>query len=379
MGHLTDFEMRVLCSSCKYLVNLRMASNHIHLPPIDPSRESHASPHARDMPASTRKDVYEVDPALYDSHSKWLRSRGKGIRPHLTESQRRELETVFHLMDEDGSGSIDTKELSHAFKLLGFKLSKSEIQNLVDEVDHDHTGELEWSEFVEIFQETLRRLSEEKQEEGDPTSSKQSQVPLALMATAYRRKKILGGIFECSRESLAGVVKAGEDDKARTKAREAKEREAKSKGVGHQTLQAAAQASSLNPRDLLDLFSHDELKAVAESARASAAPSESKHLHSTSRLPPLGMSTSRSSPHIPGQASTLSPAYSHPLSPGPSPSSIKARAAPPRASPPSSFGEEWDRLAALTTSSHGGNDPMSSMVVPIKASKRKIARSKTQT
>ena len=103
-------------------------------------------------------DVYDVSPELWESQSRWLRSHGKGIRPHLTEQQKQELETVFHLMDEDGSGSIDTKELEAAFRLLGFRLSKKEIQELVDEVDHDHTGELEWTEFIEIFLVDNKRI-----------------------------------------------------------------------------------------------------------------------------------------------------------------------------------------------------------------------------
>ena len=344
--------------------------------------------HARPCPATTRKDIYDIDPQLYESHSKWLKSRGRGIRPHLTNEQKQELETVFHLMDEDGSGSIDTEELGAAFRLLGFKMSKSEIQSLVDEVDHDHTGELEWTEFIEIFLETLRRVAEEKrdEEEAGESGAQSSQVPLALMATAYRRKKILGGIFECSPKSLAGVVKAGEDEKSRSKAREEKLHELRmrhanefNKGIPHQTLQAVAMASSLSPHDLLDLLGADEIRAVAESARASGAvPVTTRKSVDLNSLPPL-LNTSRSSPHLPH--APHSPVHVHPplasassthlhlpvlLSPT-SPSKSKAS----RQSP-SPFGEEWDKLVALTNSSAASD----SMRVPIK-SRHKMHRSKT--
>jgi hypothetical protein len=37
---------------------------------------------------------------------------------------RKQLEECFHLMDQDGSGSIDVDELGAAFKLLGRRLAR---------------------------------------------------------------------------------------------------------------------------------------------------------------------------------------------------------------------------------------------------------------
>lgn len=358
--------------------------------PSNQLQESLSSHHARPCPSTTRKEIYDVDPHLFESLSRWLRSHGKGIRPHLTEQQKNELETVFHLMDEDGSGSIDTQELHHAFRLLGFRLSKKEIQELVDEVDHDKTGELEWTEFIEIFLETLRRLSEEKREEeelGEP--GKTNQVPLALMATAYRRKKILGGIFECTTKSLADIIKAGEDEKTRAKAREDKLQDIKSrrasefsKGVPQQTLNAVAIASSLSPHDLLDLLSHDEIKAVSTVVAESARSPHQTRKNTVDALPPLLTRSARSSSHLATASPTSNQPHSSPHSLSPlvrgtssllpplSPTNlVKAKA--PRAVP-SPFGEEWDRLAALSTA-----PATDSMVIPIKSTKHVLTKSKT--
>lgn len=52
--------------------------------------------------------------------------------------------------------------------------------------------------------ETLRRMSEEK--------TTGNQVPFDLIATAYRRKRLLGEVFECSNQSLASVVQQGVEE-----------------------------------------------------------------------------------------------------------------------------------------------------------------------
>ena len=47
----------------------------------------------------------------------------------------------FDLMDADGSGAIDAGEMGAAFKLLGFRLSRAEVEGILAEVDHDGSGE----------------------------------------------------------------------------------------------------------------------------------------------------------------------------------------------------------------------------------------------
>ena len=49
-------------------------------------------------------------------------------RPKLSDAQKKQLRTCFHLMDGDGSGSIDVEELQEAFELLGLHLKPSEIR-----------------------------------------------------------------------------------------------------------------------------------------------------------------------------------------------------------------------------------------------------------
>jgi hypothetical protein len=67
-------------------------------------------------------------------------------------------------------------------QLLGFHLSRDEVSAILSEVDHDGSGEVEYSEFIEIMTTTLARMEEKREEEGGEASP----VPFALLATAYR-------------------------------------------------------------------------------------------------------------------------------------------------------------------------------------------------
>ena len=57
---------------------------------------------------------------------------------------------------------------------------------------------------------TFNRLADEKQ-----GSDGSSQIPFALMATAYRRKKLLGDVLENTKDSLTNVIQAGVDQDQR--------------------------------------------------------------------------------------------------------------------------------------------------------------------
>jgi centrin-1 len=66
---------------------------------------------------------------------------------------------VFEIFDEDGSGDIDTKELRKAMKALGLRYSKREIEDMIDEVDDDNSGLIEYEEFLKLM---TKKISEDK-------------------------------------------------------------------------------------------------------------------------------------------------------------------------------------------------------------------------
>jgi len=61
------------------------------------------------------------------------------------------LRGLFETLDSDSSGCIDVSELSFAFKCMGMKLSKKELDETIIEVDADGSGQLEWPEFLSLM------------------------------------------------------------------------------------------------------------------------------------------------------------------------------------------------------------------------------------
>ncbi|EDO48519.1 predicted protein, partial [Nematostella vectensis] len=70
---------------------------------------------------------------------------------------------AFHMYDADGSGHVTTKELHKAMRTLGFNPTEEEIQEMVNEVDYDGNGVLDFNEFVDLM-ENQKKPDEEEQD-----------------------------------------------------------------------------------------------------------------------------------------------------------------------------------------------------------------------
>ncbi|RUS18576.1 centrin [Endogone sp. FLAS-F59071] len=64
---------------------------------------------------------------------------------------------AFDLLDTDGSGTIDAKELKVAMRALGFEPKKEELKQIISEVDPDGTGTIEFEDFLRVM--TARKQS----------------------------------------------------------------------------------------------------------------------------------------------------------------------------------------------------------------------------
>ncbi|KAG8458306.1 hypothetical protein KFE25_005153 [Diacronema lutheri] len=74
-----------------------------------------------------------------------------GARPGIPEWQMQELKEAFDLFDTDGSGTIDTKELSVALRALGFDSKKEKVRKMIADIDLDGSGTIDFEEFVEMM------------------------------------------------------------------------------------------------------------------------------------------------------------------------------------------------------------------------------------
>ena len=72
----------------------------------------------------------------------------KDRTPELNEEQILEFKEAFKMFDKDGGGSIDVDELGDAMRALGQDPDPEELQAMVDEVDEDCSGEIEFDEFL---------------------------------------------------------------------------------------------------------------------------------------------------------------------------------------------------------------------------------------
>lgn len=58
---------------------------------------------------------------------------------------------AFNVFDKDGNGFISLEELRHVMNCLGVVLTKSEVQQMMDEADTDKDGQLNFREFAAMM------------------------------------------------------------------------------------------------------------------------------------------------------------------------------------------------------------------------------------
>mmetsp|Transcript_69133 Transcript_69133/g.108216 ORF Transcript_69133/g.108216 Transcript_69133/m.108216 type:complete len:174 (+) Transcript_69133:66-587(+) len=80
-------------------------------------------------------------------------------RTELKDEQKAEIKEAFDLFDQDGTGTIEAKELKVALRALGFEPKKEELKKLVSDLDKSgqasgqqrQEGYLDFNEFLEIM------------------------------------------------------------------------------------------------------------------------------------------------------------------------------------------------------------------------------------
>lgn len=70
---------------------------------------------------------------------------------HLSEEQIADFKEAFSMFDKDGSGSISKSELGIVLSNLGTRCTSTELDEMMDEVDQDGNGEIDFSEFVAMM------------------------------------------------------------------------------------------------------------------------------------------------------------------------------------------------------------------------------------
>eukprot|EP00004_Rigifila_ramosa_P025521 TRINITY_DN7653_c0_g1_i1.p1 TRINITY_DN7653_c0_g1~~TRINITY_DN7653_c0_g1_i1.p1 ORF type:complete len:176 (+),score=59.80 TRINITY_DN7653_c0_g1_i1:78-530(+) len=74
----------------------------------------------------------------------------------LSEEQIAEFKEAFSLFDNDGDGTITTKELGTVMRSLGQNPTETELQDMVNEVDTDTNGSIDFPEFLAMMARKMK-------------------------------------------------------------------------------------------------------------------------------------------------------------------------------------------------------------------------------
>ncbi|CAM8892687.1 unnamed protein product [Rhodiola kirilowii] len=85
----------------------------------------------------------------------------------LTDDQISEFKEAFSLFDNEGDGCITTKKLGTVMRSLGQNPTEAELQDMINEVDADGNGTIDFPEFLNLMARTMKDTdSEEEHKEG---------------------------------------------------------------------------------------------------------------------------------------------------------------------------------------------------------------------
>merc|ERR1712150_352675 len=81
----------------------------------------------------------------------------------LTEEQIAEFKEAFSLFDKDGDGTITTKELGTVMRSLGQNPTEAELQDMINEVDADGNGTIDFPEVLTMMTRKMKDTDSEEE------------------------------------------------------------------------------------------------------------------------------------------------------------------------------------------------------------------------
>merc|ERR1712003_43207 len=81
----------------------------------------------------------------------------------LTDEQIAEFKEAFALFDKDGDGTITTKELGTVMRSLGQTPTEAELHDMINEVDSDGSGTIDFAEFLSLMSKKMKDADSEEE------------------------------------------------------------------------------------------------------------------------------------------------------------------------------------------------------------------------
>ncbi|XP_053129275.1 uncharacterized protein LOC128335291 [Hemicordylus capensis] len=88
-------------------------------------------------------------------------SRRKGMtgpKLELSADQKQQMRDAFDLLDADGTGTIDVKDLKVSIRALGFEPSKDELRKIMLNVDKEGSGKIGFDAFYSVMTHKMSEL-----------------------------------------------------------------------------------------------------------------------------------------------------------------------------------------------------------------------------
>ena len=83
---------------------------------------------------------------------------------NLTLDQKQEYKEIFEIFDSDQSGSIQSEEIAQVMRTLGQNPTNEEVEAMVNNIDVDGNGEVDFDEFLILMVQQLKKENEAEEE-----------------------------------------------------------------------------------------------------------------------------------------------------------------------------------------------------------------------
>ena len=111
----------------------------------------------------TITEVYDFLRLIYARASTAYSSETGEEMVRYTDEQIAEFKEAFALFDKDGDGTITTKELGTVMRSLGQNPTEAELQDMINEVDADGNGTIDFPEFLNLMARKMKDTDSEEE------------------------------------------------------------------------------------------------------------------------------------------------------------------------------------------------------------------------